>query len=130
MRWCSWQYLEFSVTFLMFYLFDWRPVDLIVFSFVQGKMSQRFCALERARSASGAQFVQECLNRLIVSSIVIIFKGYIVTYKYTQMEKVSENVTVNLQESTVSPADSRPVWCSIVINPCTITIQWQIKMGP
>ena len=60
-HWCSQYYLEFNVTFSLFYLFDWKFEDLMFFSFLHGKKSgapQRFFAPERARSASGAQFVQ------------------------------------------------------------------------
>ena len=52
---CSPQYLEFTVTFSLFYLFDWKFVDQMNFSFLQGKIASD---LLRARAASGAQFVQ------------------------------------------------------------------------
>ena len=63
----------------MFYLFEWKLVDLIVFSFLQGKMcqklgapkkldmSRRFCVPERTWSASGAQFVQAWLRSRIIA---------------------------------------------------------------
>ena len=45
-RWCSRWYLSSTINFILFYLFDYKFVDLMIFSFLQGKIcaSQTFCA--------------------------------------------------------------------------------------
>ena len=58
MHWCSRKYLEFNTTFSLFYQFDCKFVDLMIFSFLQGKIcapdksgaSQRICAPDRRRA--------------------------------------------------------------------------------
>ena len=57
---CPQLYLDFNVTFSRFYLFDWKFVDLMVFSFSLGKLcapeksgaTWRFCAPDRYRECN------------------------------------------------------------------------------
>ena len=44
--WCSRWYMEFTLTFSLYYLFDCKFVDLIIFFFFQGK----FAVLEVLRA--------------------------------------------------------------------------------
>lgn len=67
---------EFTVTFSLFYLFNWIFPGLMHFSFLQGKlcapkrpgMTQRFCAPDHVRSVSGEQIVQ-AFNTLLNSGM-------------------------------------------------------------
>ena len=40
----------------------------------------------------------------------------LLTYTYIHNEKVSGNVTVKLQEGSVSATERHPIWCSIINN--------------
>ena len=73
----SGEYLGFTITFPLFYLFNWKFVDLMVFSFLQGKICatvkrgapKRFCVPECPKSKLVAQFTQAGLNKNKIVSL-------------------------------------------------------------
>ena len=121
-HWCSQQYLESNVTFSLFYLFDWKFVDLMFFSFLPGKTCapekssapRKFCAPEQNKSLIGI-----CLGLLYIPSrralYILTLYNLPESYHGTETEKANERTRITQREigqTFKSLAFQFPILCS------------------